>query len=149
MGKRQSNASILMFCANGVGSIDKAWMLHLKGLGLSPAASSPPLWAIYKSNVNPLWDLGLALALVWSSLLSPKLIYKKKKILMFCYLLSLPDIVAHDHGIMFRSISPFLVGHSWNNFSINFSLCGTHRIIFQSIFPSFLSPFVASFESLS
>ena len=63
----------------GVGSIGKARMLRPKGLGSSSAASSPPWWVIYKFNVSPLWDLQLALALVWGSFPLPKLSLTKKK----------------------------------------------------------------------
>ena len=63
----------------GVDSVGKARMLHLKGLGSSFAASSPPWWVIYKSNVSPLWDLWFALALVWGSFPLPKLSLTKKK----------------------------------------------------------------------
>ena len=62
-----------------VGSVGKAWMLHLKGLGLSSTASSSPWWEIYKSNVSPFWGLRFALALVWGSFSLPKLSLTKKK----------------------------------------------------------------------
>lgn len=64
----------------GVGSVSKTRMLRPKGLSLSPTASNPFWWAVYKSNISPLWDLRLALALVWiGNLPSPILFSSKKK----------------------------------------------------------------------
>ena len=65
--------------------LDKARTLCLKGLNSSPIASSPLYWTIYKSNVNPLRGLQLALTLVWDSLPHLNFLFLKKKIMTSYY----------------------------------------------------------------